>query len=67
MADNMNTPVDPVRVINKLKTRLVEEISKTALLEALLEESQMREQALIEMVTEMQTANQDDAPKETES
>jgi hypothetical protein len=38
--------VQPVRVINILKQRLTEEISKTALLEAALAESQERERAL---------------------
>jgi hypothetical protein len=38
--------VEPVRVINILKGRLIEEISKTALLEAALQEAREREQAL---------------------
>lgn len=46
--------VDPSRVINVLKGRLTEEMSKSALLEAALQESQEREQSLLRALTEQQ-------------
>jgi alpha-D-ribose 1-methylphosphonate 5-triphosphate synthase subunit PhnG len=61
--------VDPVRVINILKARLVEEVSKTAVLEAALQESQVREQALAEVLGQMQAASEaqkEATPKDTE-
>ena len=46
--------VQPERVIRILQARLTDEISKTALLEAGLQEAQERERALVEALTKMQ-------------
>lgn len=48
--------VDAVRVINTLKQRLAEEISKSVVLEAALAESQERERALAMQLAEKQFA-----------
>jgi hypothetical protein len=63
--------VDPVRVINILKARLVEEITKTAMTEAALQESQGREAGLVAALQQEQAARvarelQDDPPGEPE-
>lgn len=46
--------VQPVLVINSLKQRLIEEISKTVFLEAALAESQERERSLAAALSEQQ-------------
>ena len=46
--------VDPLRVIQHLKQRLLEEISKAALLDAALAESQEREAGLRAMLAAVQ-------------
>lgn len=45
--------VSPLKIINVLQARLTQEISQTALLEAALQESQEREQALTRALAEL--------------
>lgn len=53
--------VQPERVINILKARLAEEQTKSAIMEAALQESQERERALLSQVAKMAAAA--DQPK----
>lgn len=50
MADGQ---VDPVKVINALKTRLAEEIVQRAIVEAALQDSQERERSLARKLKEL--------------
>jgi hypothetical protein len=60
--------VDAGRVIAVLKNRLLDEISKSAVMEAALQDSQAREQAITAALTEMQRQNElaQEQQKETE-
>jgi hypothetical protein len=48
--------VDAVRVVNVIKQRLLEEISKAVMLEAALAESQERERSLTAQLADLQAA-----------
>lgn len=47
------TPVDPLKMIAVLKGRLADEIGRTAMLEAMLQDAQQREQNLGLQISKM--------------
>lgn len=60
------TPVDPIKVINLLKAKLAEECGRSAMLEAMLEESRERENVLARaMEDRRQQAAEEDGPAKT--